>query len=74
MAETHSYKILYGLAIATAILSGTITLIQSVGPETLGFAPLAARWFGVLGGVLALCASFLPRVSKPPDPARKGMD
>lgn len=68
-----SYKVLYILAVAVAILGGLLTIIQAADPLTLGFSVLAARWLAVLGSLLTLLASFLPRVTHTPQArARRG--
>lgn len=69
-----SYKALYTAAVAVALLAGLITIIQAADPLTLGFSPLAARWLAIFGSFLALVAGFLPRVQKPPNSDRQGLD
>lgn len=68
------YRLAYALAIVTLLATTLVTLIQAADPVSLGFSPLAARWLGIVGGLLGVVASLLPRVNKRPEESRRGLD
>lgn len=71
---TPSYRVLYALAVVVFVAITFITLVQAADPVSLGFSPLTARWLGIVGGVLGAIAGLLPRLQKPPDETRRGLD
>lgn len=55
---------------AVAVASGALLLINAANQSVLGIPPWASAWLGILAGVLALVASYLPNVratSRDPD-------
>lgn len=64
MSEAIPYRWLYIAAIVFTVIAATIGLIQAADPATLGFGPVAARWLGVISGVVGVVLGFLPRITE----------
>lgn len=69
-----SYTLQYGLAVGVALASVAIGTILTMDPERLGLTPAITGWLTILLPILAVAASFLPRVQKPPEEERRGLD
>jgi hypothetical protein len=69
-----SYTALYVLAWLVTIASLAIAAIQLKDPTTLNIDPVISNWIGVAGAFLGALNGLLPRVTKPPEEERRGLD
>lgn len=69
-----SYTIQYGLAVGVALVSVATGVVLNANPEALGISPVIGEWLKVVLPILTVAASFLPRVQKPPEEERRGLD
>lgn len=53
------------LAIAVAVVSAGLGVLQVADPAAFGLTPIVSRWLGVALAMLAVLAGFLPRVQGP---------
>lgn len=53
------------LAIAVAVLSAGLGVLQVADPADFGLTPVMIRWLGVLTAMLAVLAGLLPRIQGP---------
>lgn len=68
------YTWMYILAIIATGLSAVIAAILLAPSDVLGLNAQTVGWLGVAGSALGTIGGFLPRVTKPAEEARRGMD
>lgn len=69
-----TYGILWGLAVTLTVASAGLAVILAADPVSLGITPVVKTWLGVVAAMIGVALGLLPRVTKPPDPKREGMD
>lgn len=70
MRYTHQHYAAVAVMIAIVVLGA----IQVAGGDALGLSGRAMAWLGVATAGLGVLQATLPKVQKPPDDERRGMD
>lgn len=68
------YRHQYLAAVGVTVLLAGLAAVQAAGGDTLGLAPRAMAWLGIVAAMLGVLQGFLPKVTRPPDSDREGQD
>lgn len=71
---TPSYRWLYAISVAVTIVLGVIGAIQVADHNLLGVSDQVVAWLGIIATGLGIGNGFLPRLTKPPNESREGLD
>lgn len=68
------YRAQWGLTIILLIVAAMLAVVQVSDPVSLGISPVLKNWLSVLAAGVSAALAFLPKVTRPPDEGRVGMD
>ncbi|MCR4374433.1 MAG: hypothetical protein NUW22_06250 [Acidobacteria bacterium] len=69
-----TYRPQYVLAVSVTVLLAILGAIQAGDAATLGLSRQVIAWLGIASAGLGVLNGLLPRITAPPNDARKGMD
>lgn len=68
------YRYQWGLTVTLMIVAAMLAAVQVMDPMALGISPVIKNWLAVLSAGISGALAFLPKITRPPEEGRAGMD